>query len=62
VNAKVVEENGKQITAVMEFASFADLERFYNSSEYMVARQFRFSSTEGSVVLGEGMSENLKRK
>jgi uncharacterized protein (DUF1330 family) len=62
VNAKVVEGNGKQITAVMEFASFADLERFYNSPEYIAARQFRVSSTEGSVVLGEGISENLKGK
>ena len=62
VNAKVVEGNGKQITAVMEFASFADLERFYNSPEYIAARQFRVSSTEGSVVLGEGISQNLKGK
>src|SRR5688500_3803627 len=61
-NAKVVEGNGKQIMAVMEFASFADLERFYNSPEYTAARKFRIASSNGSVVLGAGMSEKAEKK
>lgn len=62
VDAKVVEGNGKQITALMEFASFADLERFYNSPEYNAARKFRITSTKGSVVLGKGISESADKK
>jgi uncharacterized protein (DUF1330 family) len=60
VKAKGVEGNGQQIIAVMEFPSFADLERFYNSAEYTSARKFRIASTKGSVILAEGMSENQK--
>jgi uncharacterized protein (DUF1330 family) len=62
MNAKVVEGKGKQIIAVMEFASFANLERFYNSLEYRAARKFRIASSNGSVVLGEGNMENPKKK
>jgi uncharacterized protein (DUF1330 family) len=62
VNAKVVEGNGKQIIAVMEFPSLNDLERFYNSPEYVAARKFRIAATEGSVVLGEGMTEKRGKK
>ena len=62
VDAKTVEGNGEHIIAVMEFASFADLDRFYNSPEYTAARKFRIAATKGSVVLGEGIRENPKAK
>ena len=62
VNAKVVEGNAQQVTTVLEFASFADLERFYNSPEYNAARKFRVASSKSFAILGEGINENPEKK
>ncbi len=62
VNAKIVEGHAKQIVAVMEFASLADVERFYNSPGYQAARKFRVASSQCTVVLGEGVIENPEKK
>jgi uncharacterized protein (DUF1330 family) len=43
--------------AVAEFPGVAEAERFYNSPEYTAARKFRIASTEGSVVLVEGLPQ-----
>jgi uncharacterized protein (DUF1330 family) len=55
---KVVEGNAEAIMAIMEFDTFADANRFYNSPEYTAARQFRVASTTSSIVLLEGLPQN----
>jgi uncharacterized protein (DUF1330 family) len=55
VTSRTLEGNPKSVMAVAEFPSVADAERFYNSPEYSAARTFRVASTEGSVVLAEGL-------
>lgn len=55
VTPSIVEGKAQSIMAIMEFATFADVERFYNSPEYTEARKFRIASTEGSVVLLRGL-------
>jgi uncharacterized protein (DUF1330 family) len=55
VKARTLEGNPKSIMAVAEFPSVAEAERFYNSPEYTAARKLRIASTEGSVVLAEGL-------
>ena len=55
LNAKKVEGSPKAVMAVAEFPSLADAERFYNSPEYLDAKKLRIASTEGSVVITEGL-------
>jgi uncharacterized protein (DUF1330 family) len=55
LNAKKVEGSPKTVMAVAEFSSLADAERFYNSPEYSEAKKLRIASTEGSVVITEGL-------
>jgi uncharacterized protein (DUF1330 family) len=55
LNAKKVEGNPQTVIAVAEFPSLADAERFYNSPEYSEAKKLRIASTEGSVVITEGL-------
>ena len=56
-NPKIVEGKSEAIIALMEFATFADAERFYNSPEYTAARQFRIAATTSTVVLAEGLPQ-----
>jgi uncharacterized protein (DUF1330 family) len=58
----IVEGSAESIIALMEFASPADVERFYNSPEYTAARKFRIASTTGWVVLAEGLPTVLPEK
>lgn len=55
LNATAVEGNPKSVIAIAEFPSLADAQRFYNSPEYTAAKQFRIASTEGSVIITEGV-------
>ena len=55
VKARTLEGNPKSVMAVAEFTSVAEAERFYHSPEYTAAKQLRIASTEGSVVLAEGL-------
>lgn len=50
----ILEGKPQSVIAVAEFPSMQEAERFYNSSEYAAARQFRIASTEGWVILTEG--------
>jgi len=52
--ATVLEGKPQSVIAVAEFPSMEEAERFYNSVEYTVARQFRIASTEGWVIITEG--------
>nr|WP_315242235.1 DUF1330 domain-containing protein [uncultured Flavobacterium sp.] len=53
-NAKVLEGKGKPVFGVAEFNSLKEAEKFYNSQEYTLARRFRITSTEGTVLLAQG--------
>ncbi len=57
VKSRTLEGNPKAIMAVAEFPSVAEAERFYNSPEYTAARKFRIASTEGSVMIAEGLPD-----
>jgi uncharacterized protein (DUF1330 family) len=54
-NVRKVEGNPQTVMAVIEFPSLADAESFYFSPEYTEVRKLRIASTEGSVVLTEGV-------
>jgi uncharacterized protein (DUF1330 family) len=54
-NVRKVEGNPQTVMAVIEFPSLADVESFYFSPEYAEVRKLRIASTEGSVVLTEGV-------
>jgi uncharacterized protein (DUF1330 family) len=54
-NARKVEGNPQMVTAVIQFPSLADVESFYFSPEYTEVKKLRIASTEGSVVLTEGV-------
>ena len=56
-NPKIVEGKAEAIIALMEFASIADVERFYNSPEYTAARQFRIAATTSTIILAEGLPQ-----
>jgi uncharacterized protein (DUF1330 family) len=56
VSAKTVEGTPRPVMAVIEFPSYADVERFYFSPEYTEVRKLRMASTEGSVVLTKGFA------
>ena len=53
-NARKVEGTSQMVMVVVEFPSFADVERFYFSPEYTEVKKLRIASTEGSIVLSEG--------
>ena len=55
VKPDVVEGSAEAIMAIMEFDTLSDAKRFYNSPEYTAAKQFRIASTEGTIVLVEGL-------
>lgn len=57
MNPKIVEGKSEAFMALMEFATLADVERFYNSPEYTAARQFRIAATTSTVVLAEGLPQ-----
>jgi uncharacterized protein (DUF1330 family) len=54
---KIVEGKSEEILALMEFATLADAERFYNSPEYTAARQFRVAATTSTIILAEGLPQ-----
>jgi uncharacterized protein (DUF1330 family) len=56
-NPKIVEGKSEAIIALMEFATLADVERFYNSQEYTAARQFRIAATTSTIILAEGLPQ-----
>ena len=56
MKAAAVEGQPRSVMAIAEFPSLADARRFYNSPEYTAARRFRTASTEGSVVITEGVA------
>ena len=49
VNARTVEGTPRPMMAVVEFPSYADVERFYFSPEYTEVKKLRIASTEGFV-------------
>lgn len=53
--APAVEGHPRSVMAIAQFPSLADAQRFYNSPEYTEARKFRTASTEGTVVITEGL-------
>lgn len=55
--APAVEGAPRSVIAIAEFPSLADAQAFYNSSEYTAARQFRIASTEGSLIITEGLQQ-----
>ena len=57
LNATAVEGSPKSVIAIAEFPNVEDAERFYNSSEYTAAKPFRIASTEGSVIITEGLPQ-----
>ena len=61
MNPKIVEGKSEAIMALMEFATLADVERFYNSPEYTAARQFRIAATRSTVILAEGLPQKKNK-
>ena len=55
LTATAVEGSPKSVIAIAEFPTVDDAHRFYNSPEYTAAKQFRIASTEGSVIITEGL-------
>jgi uncharacterized protein (DUF1330 family) len=56
LKSTAVEGNPESVTAIAEFPSLADAQRFYNSPEYTEAKKFRIAATEGTVVITEGFT------
>jgi uncharacterized protein (DUF1330 family) len=54
-NTRKLEGNGKAMTVIAEFPSMAEAERFYFSPEYTEVKKLRMASTEGLIVLTEGV-------
>ncbi|MFZ6845259.1 DUF1330 domain-containing protein [Undibacterium sp. RuTC16W] len=54
-DARKVEGNPQMVTVVVEFPSLADVESFYFSPEYTEVKKLRIASTEGSIVLTQGL-------
>jgi uncharacterized protein (DUF1330 family) len=54
-NTHKLEGNAQAVTVIAEFPSMAEAERFYFSAEYTEAKKLRIGSTEGSVVLAQGL-------
>ena len=57
LNATAVEGSPKSVMAIAEFPTVEDARRFYNSPEYTAAKQFRIASTEGAVIITEGLPQ-----
>jgi uncharacterized protein (DUF1330 family) len=57
LNATAIEGSPKSVIAIAEFPSAEDAQRFYNSPEYTAAKKFRIASTEGSVIITEGLPQ-----
>ena len=57
LNATAVEGSPKSVMAIAEFSTVEDARRFYNSPEYTAAKQFRIASTEGAVIITEGLPQ-----
>ena len=55
LNATAIEGSPKSVIAIAEFPTVDGALRFYNSPEYSAARKFRIASTEGSVIITEGL-------
>lgn len=54
-NTRKLEGNSQAVTVIAEFPSMAEGERFYFSPEYTEVKKLRMGSTEGLVVLTEGV-------
>lgn len=54
-NARKVEGNPQTVMVVVEFPSLADVEAFYFSPEYTEVKKLRMASTEGTIILTEGL-------
>jgi uncharacterized protein (DUF1330 family) len=59
-NTRKLEGNAQAVTVIAEFPNMAEAERFYYSAEYTEAKKLRVGSTEGLVVLAEGLSPTGK--
>jgi uncharacterized protein (DUF1330 family) len=57
LSSTAVEGKPRSVIAIAEFPSLADAQRFYNSAEYTAARQFRFASAEGTLIITEGLPQ-----
>ena len=57
LHATAVEGSPKSVIAIAEFPTLEDAQRFYNSPEYTAAKQFRIASTEGAVIITEGLPQ-----
>lgn len=57
LDATAVEGEPRSVMAIAEFPSLADAQGFYDSPEYTAARQFRLNSTEGTVIITEGLPQ-----
>jgi uncharacterized protein (DUF1330 family) len=54
-NTRKLEGNPQTVTVIAEFPSMAEAERMYYSAEYTEAKKLRMASTEGVVMLTEGL-------
>lgn len=59
-NTRKLEGSPRAVTVIAEFPSLAEAERFYFSAEYTEAKKLRTGSTEGSVVLAQGLTSPEK--
>lgn len=55
-----VEGSPKAATVIAEFPTLADAQRFYYSPEYTEVKKMRIASTDGIVVLSEGVAPPQK--
>ena len=55
--APAIEGKPHSVIAIAEFPSLSDAQAFYNSPEYTAARQFRLASTEGTLIITEGLPQ-----
>ena len=58
LDSTAVEGEPRSVIAIAEVPSLADAQGFYNSPEYTAARQFRLSSTVGTVIITEGLPQH----
>lgn len=54
-NTRKLEGNAQAVTVIAEFPNMAESERFYYSAEYTEVKKLRMGSTEGVIVLAEGL-------
>lgn len=55
--APAIEGKPHSVIAIAEFPSLSDAQAFYNSPEYTAARQFRLASSEGTLIITEGLPQ-----